>query len=558
MLIWFGARLDASNLPPETDAGQSLAAASPTVIVDMETGDRVPHFSELDMTAPDTERQALIIRPMQWLERSRRYAVGVTRALAFADGTAVDPTPGFQALLDGETSDPRLARIADRYPDILAALEGAGVAKGELVLAFDYVTYSEEQHARDIVAMRDAAVDAMGDQAENLAYFVGDAIGDPAKGEDMIVTGTYSSPLFLEGGPDYDTYGTLHRGGDGLPEQRGFMTAPFTMVIPASAATDGPYPLLHYGHGLMGDSSEAASGWLRDFANAYGYVVFAHNWMGMSKPDLVTVINTLTNINDAPVTMDRLKQGMINAIALTRVARYQIAAEMPAYIDATQDVVYHGNSQGGIFGTTLMAWSPDLGRGVLGVGAGNYATMLQRSVDWPPYQLIVEGVLPEAIDQLLFVSAAQMLWDPVDGLPAAAHLGANAPYAGTPQKQILMQIGVADSQVANIASDIQARAMGIPYLGPDVVREVYGLTPVAAPQDSALTYWSYGCANMKTNDVVGPDNEVHEAVRRTPAAQRQMDTFLRTGVVAEECTGACECAPYDTSCPGDPGSTACD
>ena len=50
-------------------------------------------------------------------------------------------------------------------------------------------------------------------------------------------------------------------------------------------------------------------------------------------------------------------------------------------IDTTR-LYYDGNSQGGIMGGALVAVSPDIERGALGVPGMNYSTLLQRSVDF--------------------------------------------------------------------------------------------------------------------------------------------------------------------------------
>ena len=46
------------------------------------------------------------------------------------------------------------------------------------------------------------------------------------------------------------------------------------------------------------------------------------------------------------------------------------------------DVFYDGNSQGGIFGGTVMSIAQDITRGVLGVPGMNYSLLLTRSVDF--------------------------------------------------------------------------------------------------------------------------------------------------------------------------------
>ena len=49
------------------------------------------------------------------------------------------------------------------------------------------------------------------------------------------------------------------------------------------------------------------------------------------------------------------------------------------------ELYYSGISQGGIFGGTFMAVSPDVTRGHLGVPGNNYFTLLHRSRDFTGY-----------------------------------------------------------------------------------------------------------------------------------------------------------------------------
>ena len=48
----------------------------------------------------------------------------------------------------------------------------------------------------------------------------------------------------------------------------------------------------------------------------------------------------------------------------------------------TSAVFYDGNSQGGIFGGTVMSIAQDITRGVLGVPGMNYSLLLTRSSDF--------------------------------------------------------------------------------------------------------------------------------------------------------------------------------
>src|SRR3978361_1798139 len=66
MVMSFPGGVSTVGLPAASDMTMSTTQDSPTVVLDMTTGDRVAHFAEIDMQADDTpDSQALFIRPPQ-------------------------------------------------------------------------------------------------------------------------------------------------------------------------------------------------------------------------------------------------------------------------------------------------------------------------------------------------------------------------------------------------------------------------------------------------------------------------------------------------------------
>src|SRR5205823_11780432 len=59
----FPTGVSTTGLPPLSDPAQSIAADSPIVLVNMDTGERAPFFAEIDMNVKDdATKRALIIR----------------------------------------------------------------------------------------------------------------------------------------------------------------------------------------------------------------------------------------------------------------------------------------------------------------------------------------------------------------------------------------------------------------------------------------------------------------------------------------------------------------
>src|SRR5262249_24544134 len=126
---------------------------------------------------------------------------------------------------------------------------------------------------------------------------------------------------------------------------------------------------------------------------------------------------------------DRMQQGELNTLVLARMAAQQFAGmkELGTLADGKtpltdgKHVWYYGNSQGGIYGHTLLALSPDIPAGVLGVGGGVYDIMIWRSRDFLTEKIISDNVYPDLEAQQILWALAQNLWDVVDPISYAPH-----------------------------------------------------------------------------------------------------------------------------------------
>jgi hypothetical protein len=543
----FPGGVDVAGLPRHDDPGASLEADSATVLLDMESGERVVHFAEIDVNddaVTDPSQRALLIRPLVRLRGGGRYAVAIRRPLRSAAGEELQRPAGFQALLDGhEDAHPLLGRLSGRMPEVLAAMADAGVAEDDLLLAWDFVTSSDEQIRADMTAARDAVLAAMdegGYGAVTVTYNGLPEGWDPTVIK-RAVAGTFTMPLLLT---DDGDNGELYRDQDGLPAVNGTYVAPFTAIIPACVdSAPKPIPILLYGHGNFGSAEgELTTGWMRKTSQLLCMVVIGTDWRGGSSQDIASAILTLSDMNRLPVFMDKLVQGINAFIALARVARTTMAGE-PAFqeggalLDPSR-VFYYGNSQGGIFGGTFMAYDPVVQRAVLGVGAANYSLYLERSSSWVFYQLVLKQSYTDALERQLLVHLLQWYWDrssdPVSGLPGLAE-----------RKQLLLQAGLGDATVNNLGTDFEARTLGIPVLAPTMY-EPYGIPVMSGPMASALNYFKGEAEGGLTTNRPPPENEMHELVRRLGAAVEQMKIFYETGEIVQTCTDGeiptpCDC-----------------
>ncbi|MGN6108044.1 MAG: hypothetical protein ACTHU0_23255, partial [Kofleriaceae bacterium] len=285
----FSTGVDPSNLVHYSNYAASVTDASPTVLIDMSTGELVHHFAELDASAASRPaNQALFIRPAAQLAGGRRYAVAIKRTLKAKGGGELPIPEGFQAIVDGtKTSHPLLERIRPRYPAIFEALAAHGISPSDLVVAWDFTTASRESVRSDLVSARDAALPLIGANGANLTYSVTSNAPSSDARIAARIDGAFDAPLFLSNGGGTSASVTLLRTADGKPRPDGVYRVPFTAVIPQCALTSPtPVPMMIYGHGLLGDSSQVHSSGTRHASAELCVVAVGTDMRGMAEVDV--------------------------------------------------------------------------------------------------------------------------------------------------------------------------------------------------------------------------------------------------------------------------------
>src|SRR5262249_22050687 len=109
MLTVLPGPIDASALVPWHRVEESLLDTSPTVLVDVQSGERVAHFAELEASPEsDPAHPTLYLRPARRLAEGRVYAVGIRRRMS-PGGAPLPPSPVFCALRDSvPTTSPEI------------------------------------------------------------------------------------------------------------------------------------------------------------------------------------------------------------------------------------------------------------------------------------------------------------------------------------------------------------------------------------------------------------------------------------------------------------------
>jgi len=550
-----GVDLAASNVPPLTNFAASLDPGSPTILVEADAAgcQRVEHFGENDVSLDNTTLpvappdQVFMIRPGRRLKNGTRYILAL-RDLVGQNGQPIQPGTAFKALRDGTPSGSAAveARRAT-FEGIFDKLTECGVARGTLTLAWDFTTASDDAINRWLLHMRDESFAALPGSAAP-AFVVtsvqNDPFGDPRVCR--LVDGTFTAPLYttFDGPGSVLNINTVTN----LPEQNGTTQVPFRAFIPCSLVNGqtAGRPIF-YGHGLLGSRNEVTAGHARTLANTYGFVMAAVDWQGFSNADLPTVFGFIGNLSGFPKLSERLHQGVLNQLLLARLMKSPSGlVSDPAFQEAgqplidTSDVFWYGISQGGIEGGVVMALSQDATRGVLGVPAANYSTLLHRSRDFDPYFAVLRSGYLDAVTRNLTLPLIQQLWDKSEP-NGWYHHTIPGTVPNTPPHKVLVHMATTDDEVANLGTEIMVRSMGMPQVSP-VVSSYFGIPEQAAPFDSSAMVESDGhYGPIPVTNVPPADNNAHGAMRALPAIQAQIDQFLRTGGdVQNFCAGPCD------------------
>ena len=487
------------------DLGAYLDDDATTVVLDVETGERVPHFVEREVQATEGQ-QLLVLRPVAPMEHGHRHVVGIR-------GLGGDAPPGFAALRDGTEGEPDLERQRAHYEDLVfPALEAEGFAREDLLLAWDFVTVSEDNLAT-MEQVRD----------EGLEHEPAYTLGSVTEGCPTVYDGTFTAPLYLDSwGPG----SLLNLGEDGLPYADGLADVPFRVRVPCGL--EEPARLVQFGHGVLGELGEMSH--LDGLAEEHGWVTFAVSWTGMKDDDIgditLSVAQDLTNFSIVP---DRLHQGHLDAMPAQRRMTTSFPEE-PAVEVATSSVTFHGVSQGGILGGAQVAMSPTVDRGVLVVPGMPFTLILARSDNFHPFLKLFEIKYDDWRDITVLIAAMQMLWDPVE----------SAGWAHHQDKDVLVQAAIGDAAVTTLSAHVMARAYGLPLVEPSA-RPIWGLDGLEAPYEGGgLVELDYGVEEPVEAVPCDTETNTHHGPGSSSAARQQAAIFHETGLVEQTCDGACD------------------
>jgi hypothetical protein len=571
----------------------SLAADAPIVLLDLDTGERVPYYAEVDAHpgAVASGERLLIVRPLENLHAGHRYGVAL-RSMRDADGAIIAPDPVFAWYRGdrrgGMPDGVEPARTAE-FQRLFRDLRKAGVGHRDLHLAWSFTVASDDNIAGRALHIRDQAFAELGDAdladgvvtGEAPSYFVTNVVQNPDARTLRRVEGRLRVPNFLAtpANPQLDPrgdvvqeallQGTVARflyasddpGPTDLPvrnAQHPNLSVPFVCNIPSTATADAPADPMLYGHGLLGTRTQA-NGFSTALLRERNFAPCGVDFTGMSTFDQPNVIATLQDMSGFGRLADRLQQGLLNFQFVGRALSHPggLAAD-PRFQDAegaplidVDTLSYTGISQGGILGGAVVALAPDLTNGVIDVTGINYSTLLNRSVDWEGAAVgnLYYGYYRDPAERQLGFALMQMLWDRGEG-SGYARRTTHDPLPNTPPHNLLMHVAFGDYQVANVAAEVHARSAGARLLQTSLADgrhwsddpsfglatfDVAGDGSILPHTGSALVYFDSGndvppSVNLPPRDAGG---DPHSDPRGDLAGTDQRATFLRTGTVVD-------------------------
>jgi hypothetical protein len=543
-----------SGAVPVTNMARAFAPRAPIVVIDAKTGRRQLIWAELDAQAERPRERTLLIHPGANWREGRRYIVAL-RNLKNGRGRELTARRAFRRFRDGRAR----GRRARHFRGIFRRLERAGIRRRDLYLAWDFTVASRPSLSGRMLSIRNRAFARLGDRDLGDLRVEGSAppftvTGVQDMGDVQRVDGTFTVPCFLNrpGCPPGSRF-RLNRHGLPVRSPGNVQEERFICLVPETGTNGRP---LIFGHGLLGGAEEVLR--LAPLASLGNFVACATDWSGMSAEDIPTALAISEDLSRFPRLADRNQQGFLNFLFLGRLMVHPMGLpsrpEFAGKID-TRRLFYAGASQGGILGGALTAVAPDFERAALIVPAINFSLLLTRSTQFARFQEVLYRSYAGGVERALLSSMIQILWDRGEANGYAWHMTRN-PYPDTPRHTVLLHEAFGDHQVANVATEVEARVIGArlrtPALDPGRSRDrrpFYGIRriPSLPWSGNALVVYDTGPPRGAAGTPRPPARNVppesgvdpHGLTAFEPAAAAQFSEFLKIdGAFVDTCAGS--------------------
>lgn len=538
----FSSKANLTGVADQHTVSLSLEDGHATILLNLDTNQRVAHWVENDARQTDNTKTILFIRTMEPLEPNTKYGVGISNL-------NVESSLAFQAVLDNLSTDaPDIESRKESMTTLLTALDSNGHNRSGLKAAWAFHTASINSILGGMLHMRSDALTRLGDDgiACNVTT-VEDDWHDNGKGF-RLIGGTYTVPSYRT--PANNAVSMIDRDENGMPQFVGYEEIPFTMAIPQTLANQSKSgPLVVFGHGFLGWGEIYIRELVVDWADEYEVVFVGTDITGWANQDVDTIGLGLFNASYFQHQSDQLQQMLVNQMALARTFKGVCSDLQEMYHNNTNlvdssDINYMGYSLGGVYGSSIAAFSPDIDRAALWVGATGFSSMIERSTNYASFgdSFAVENAYPERNDRALLIALCQHIWDPSDGdvwlrFTDEGYGNTIDPY------RIFSIISVNDAQVPGLSSDRAARVANASVLDSSA-RLPWGIPTAAGPIESGsiIVYWDGNYPAMPEDNSPPPTSDsglAHNKIAPIIGVNVMVEAFLNEGIVPDTCDGVC-------------------
>ena len=538
---------DVSGLASQYDISQSLDVDHGTVLLNMDSGQILPHWVEVSARTQEDEATLVHIRSISGLNHNTQFAVAF-RGLKDDSGSEINPSVAFESLRDKTITDsPDIENRRAGYEVMFDALGAVGFEREGLQSAWWFHTASTESITGDVITMRDDASARLGPDGIGCNVT---SVDDNYWNDDTAfrrIKGTITTPHYIE---SIYPPTLMSRDSDGTPQFTFNSEVVFTLSIPQSAADSStPVPLVVLGHGFLGNGEGMVSAF-RGWGNEHGYATIGTDFKGWSSDgDFDAITFGLMDVNYLQHQSERLQQSIINHLSMIRTIK-GVCSDLPEFynegtnlVDSSGDLNYLGVSLGGIRGPSMLSLIPEIKRGVLFVAGSSFSFIAERSTQYTQFEVLFGNDLayPSTNDRSILLALMQSMWDSTEAETYLAFREGGLD-GQLYSYDMLYIVSINDAQVSILSADRAARTSSIPALDNSTYRP-YGIEVSQAPIDgSGIVYFDGGFPEVPAGNIQGPmeyHSLAHNQVLGQDSAVILANEYLLTGIITDTCSGEC-------------------
>lgn len=460
-------------------------------------------------------------QPLAPMAAGADHVVVITSALRDVDGQPVEASRGTLVAMGlAAPASQAEADLAGYHAPTRAFVDEQGIAREDVVRAWDFTTRSSEDPIRRLRAMRAATIAAV--DAGDVEVAIDSVEHRPDGPVATIVMGR------LVGLPEFRGETGLSIDEAGMPVAVGVHDAPFRIMLPRGT---GDYRVLMYGHGTGGTVEDSA---FDDAIAGEGAAKVGIEFYGWTES---TVIDTFVRLAAVASGSSRAAMGLVQAVADGGAIRHALGGPLGEALAADtlggmanphagrhpddSVPVWVGGSLGGTMGLVFTAAEPEVEHAVLNVPGAAWGTWVADAAQFALIQPLLARANGGALNVWIGIAAGQTFLDECDGA-SWVDVIADEPVTA------LVQESIGDPVLPNPGTHVVARVVGASQVGAV-------LLPVAGVETATEVH---GASGLTQYHVPGTDPlEVHGfAAQDTPAAaaaQAQIFAFVSSAWAGE-------------------------